>query len=121
MKDGLDFDLRKRREGRNRQTGSWAEGELTPGGKLRIQQYWKLRDREHRESFWETAETVRTLVEDAIRRQMVSDVPIGAFLSGGLDSTLALMVASEAMKMANLPAENIIAIFDGAKEYYAGK
>lgn len=31
-------------------------------------------------------------------------------VSGGLDSTLALMVASESMKMANLPAENIIAM-----------
>lgn len=37
MKDGLDFDLRKREEGRNRHTGSWAEGDLMPGGKFRMQ------------------------------------------------------------------------------------
>lgn len=69
--------------------------ELEPGccawyreGKLQIRRYWRLKDREHRESFDETAEQVRFLVKDAITRQMVSDVPIGTFLSGGLDSSL---------------------------------
>ena len=69
--------------------------EIEPGccgwyedGKLRLRRYWKLRDREHRESFEETAEHVRTLVLDAVRRQMVADVPIGTFLSGGLDSSI---------------------------------
>lgn len=56
--------------------------------KLRLWQYWKLRDREHTENFEETAECVRYLVTDAIQRQMVSDVSIGTFLSGGLDSSL---------------------------------
>lgn len=50
--------------------------------------YWKLRDREHTDTFDETVEKVRYLVTDAIKRQMVSDVPIGTFLSGGLDSSL---------------------------------
>lgn len=69
--------------------------ELEPGqyalfseGKMTIARYWKLRDREHRDSFPETVEKVRFLVTDAIRRQTVSDVPIGTFLSGGLDSSI---------------------------------
>ena len=53
------------------------------GGKLNIKQDWKLKDREHRENFEDTAAIVRELVADAIMRQMVSDVPIGTFLSGG--------------------------------------
>lgn len=76
--------------------------ELEPGchgyftcGKWNWQRYWKLRDREHTQSFTETAEVVRSLVTDAIKRQMVSDVPIGTFLSGGLDSSLISAVCAK--------------------------
>ena len=64
-------------------------------GRLNLRQYWHLRDREHRESFEETAAQVRFLVEDAVRRQMVSDVPIGTFLSGGLDSSLITSICAK--------------------------
>ena len=79
--------------------------EIEPGqyafyqqGSLKITRYWKLRDREHRETFADTAEHVRYLVFDAIRRQMVSDVPIGTFLSGGLDSSIITAVCAEQEK-----------------------
>ena len=75
--------------------------ELEPGccgryeqGRLRVRRYWKLRDREHTQSFQETSAYVRYLVEDAIKRQMVSDVPIGTFLSGGLDSSIITAVCA---------------------------
>ena len=66
-------------------------------GCLRLRRYWHLLDREHRESFEETAEQVRYLVLDAIQRQTVSDVPLGTFLSGGLDSSLISAVCAGAM------------------------
>lgn len=76
--------------------------ELKPGwcgfyqdGKLKIEQYWKLLDREHTDTFEETAAKVRYLLTDAIRRQMVSDVPMGAFLSGGLDSSIISAVCAK--------------------------
>ena len=76
--------------------------ELEPGccgwyddSKLHIKRYWQLRDREHRESFEETTEQVRCLVKDAITRQMVSDVPVGTFLSGGLDSSLITAICAK--------------------------
>jgi len=53
---------------------------------LTIHRYWKLKDREHREDFEQTAQTVRALVLDAIKRQMASDAPVGAILSGALNS-----------------------------------
>lgn len=76
--------------------------ELEPGccgyyeaGKLAVNRYWKLTDREHADSFEETSECVRYLVTDAIRRQLVSDVPIGTFLSGGLDSSIIAAVCAQ--------------------------
>lgn len=65
---------------------------------LRVYRYWSLKDREHTESFAQTVEHVRYLVTDAIKRQLISDVPIGTFLSGGLDSSLISSVASRVMK-----------------------
>lgn len=61
---------------------------LYEAGRISLRRYWQLRDREHRDSLPQTIEQVRFLVTDAIRRQMVSDVPIGTFLSGGLDSSV---------------------------------
>lgn len=55
--------------------------------------YWELRDRENNDTFEETAEKVRYLVTDAIRRQLVSDVPVCTFLSGGLDSSIISAIA----------------------------
>lgn len=76
--------------------------ELEPGwsgifanGKWSARRYWYLKDRTHEESFEETAEHVRYLLTDAIKRQMVSDVPIGCFLSGGLDSSLITSVCAK--------------------------
>ena len=78
--------------------------ELEPGcyayyedNKLNVKRYWKLLDREHTENFADTVEHVRYLVLDAIKRQMVSDVPIGTFLSGGLDSSLISAVCAKQM------------------------
>ncbi len=103
--------------------------ELEPGwcgyyenGKLRCRQYWSLRDREHRESFWETVEQVRTLVLDAIRRQMVSDVPIGTFLSGGLDSSLISAVCADQMRKKNQRLDTFsLDYVDNDKNFRPGK
>lgn len=80
--------------------------EIEPGcmatfteGKLLIERYWKLTDGEHEDDFETTSETVRWLVMDAIRRQMVSDVPIGTFLSGGLDSSIISAICAEKMNI----------------------
>lgn len=66
-------------------------------GTLTLRRYWQLKDREHRQSFEETVEQVRWLVEDAVQRQMVSDVPIGTFLSGGLDSSILTALCAREM------------------------
>lgn len=57
--------------------------------------YWTLEARPHTDSYRETVEKTAFLVRDAIRRQMVSDVPVCSFLSGGLDSSIITAAASE--------------------------
>ena len=49
--------------------------------------YWKLESRPHGDSFEKTVEKTAWLVEDAVKKQMLSDIPISTFLSGGVDSS----------------------------------
>ncbi len=58
-------------------------------------QYWELQSCKHTDSYMETVKKVSFLVRDAITRQMVSDVPVCSFLSGGLDSSIVTAVASK--------------------------
>lgn len=69
---------------------------------LHIKQYWKLETRPHTDDFETTCSTVRYLIEDAISRQLVSDMPICTFLSGGLDSSIITKYASDYCKQNGL-------------------
>jgi len=71
---------------------------LYSNGKAVIKDYWKLEAREHTEGEFETIEHTKFLVKDAIERQLVSDVPLCTFLSGGLDSSIISRVASDYYK-----------------------
>lgn len=71
-------------------------GRLTRGG-FSQKPYWELNAAPHMLSEAETVSHVRELVSDAIRRQLVSDVPLCTFLSGGLDSSIISAAASLAM------------------------
>ena len=67
-------------------------------GKYEIKEYWRLEAAEHTENERETIEHTHDLVTDAIKRQLVSDVPLCTFLSGGLDSSIISRVASDDYK-----------------------
>lgn len=68
------------------------------GNRLKIKKYWDVTAAEHTDSFETTVEKVRYLVTDSIKRQLISDVPLCTFLSGGLDSSLISSVANEEFK-----------------------
>lgn len=75
--------------------------ELEPGSALKYSKnglkkwrYWNVQSKKHEHSFEETVEQVRFLVTDAIKRQLVSDVPLCTFLSGGLDSSIITAIAA---------------------------
>lgn len=65
---------------------------------LKTWQYWSVKSEEHQDSFSDTVEKVRFLVKDAVTRQLVSDVPLCTFLSGGVDSSAITAIAAEAFK-----------------------
>lgn len=65
---------------------------------LKTYKYWELKDKVHTDSFEETVEKVRYLVTDSIKRQLVSDVPLCTFLSGGLDSSVISSIANSYFK-----------------------
>lgn len=58
-------------------------------GCVHVQRYWDLEFEQHDSflSFDECCEQLRAVLQEAVTDQMVSDVPVGAFLSGGVDST----------------------------------
>lgn len=63
-------------------------------GNFIIKQYWRLTAKEHTDNEAQTIEKTHFLVTDAIKRQLVSDVPLCTFLSGGLDSSIISEIAS---------------------------
>lgn len=65
------------------------------GEELEISRYWKLEAKPCGDSCADMIETTRTLLTDAIVRQLVSDVPLCTLLSGGLDSSIVTAVAAD--------------------------
>lgn len=67
---------------------------------LTVKKYWSLTAKEHTDSLEQTIEKTRFLITDAIKRQLVSDVPLCCFLSGGLDSSIISKIAADEYKEA---------------------
>jgi asparagine synthase (glutamine-hydrolysing) len=69
---------------------TWTEGKLAQG------RYWTVATRTPASAFsGEIAEQLRHTLTEAVRRQLASDVPLGAFLSGGIDSSILVSAMSE--------------------------
>lgn len=64
-------------------------------GRIQVERYWSPPGVEEDIDLKEAVERFRTLLRDAVQRQLVADVPVGSFLSGGLDSSTISLVASE--------------------------
>lgn len=67
-------------------------------GEIKTYPYWNLEAKEFDENEETAAEHTYLLVKDSIERQLVSDVPLATFLSGGLDSSIISKIASDKYK-----------------------
>lgn len=72
-------------------------------GRLVDSCYWALESRVHQESYEDTVAHTKELLSGAIERQLVSDVPLCTFLSGGLDSSIITAVAALDYQRRGLP------------------
>jgi asparagine synthase (glutamine-hydrolysing) len=60
-------------------------------GNIRIERYWKLKLSSNHKTYTDAQELgdrIRTELEESVKLRLISDVPLGAFLSGGVDSSL---------------------------------
>ncbi|MGV8983903.1 asparagine synthase (glutamine-hydrolyzing) [Clostridium sp.] len=73
---------------------------------IKTKEYWKLTAKTHDENLSTTSQHLRSLLVDSIERQLVADVPVCTFLSGGLDSSIISAVASSYFKRNNLKTLN---------------
>ena len=70
---------------------------VAEGGEVRTERYWRLEARSggpRDEAEW--LDAVRDGVRDAVRKRLVSDVPLGALLSGGIDSSIVVAMMAQA-------------------------
>ncbi|MCC8042115.1 MAG: asparagine synthase (glutamine-hydrolyzing) [Oscillospiraceae bacterium] len=65
---------------------------------LTVERYWDLKSEDHTDSYEQTVDRVSYLLRDAVRRQMVSDVPVCSFLSGGIDSSIVTAIAAQVIR-----------------------
>lgn len=73
--------------------GHWMEWH---GGRVRSESYWDVSFAPEAMGQEDAARLAREALVDALRHHFVSDVPVGIFLSGGLDSTTLLALSAEA-------------------------
>lgn len=85
---------------------------------LHHRKYWDIISREHTDSYEKTVDTVSFLLRDSITRQMVSDVPVCSFLSGGVDSSIVTAIAADIMKKAGTVFNTFSFDFAGNDKYF---
>ncbi|MDY3829282.1 MAG: asparagine synthase (glutamine-hydrolyzing) [Clostridium sp.] len=87
-------------------------------GKIKKSDYWKIEITENKESLDDIIQHTKYLLEDAIKRQLVSDVPLCTFLSGGLDSSAISAVASKEFREDNKILTTYSIDYEGSDKYF---
>jgi asparagine synthase (glutamine-hydrolysing) len=72
---------------------------LEYGSALQVEQYWNITFQPTNLSEDDSIEQLTELIRDAVKIRLMSEVPLGAFLSGGIDSSTVVAFMSELMEM----------------------
>lgn len=101
--------------------------EVVPGGLvtfdrtgLRERKYWTLPTRPHEDDLHTTIENIRSLLDDVVARQLVSDVPRCTLLSGGLDSSVITALAAKQMGERGETVRSFAVDFVGRENDFVG-
>ena len=89
--------------------------------KLTKKIYFSIQAKEHTDTVEQSIEKTRYLLTDAINRQLVSDMPLCFFLSGGLDSSIIVKTASQYYKENKLGKINTYSVEYRDNEKYFQK
>lgn len=77
---------------------------------LKLERYWNPDLRAGALGYEDIKRSLYDLLEDSVKRQMISDVPLGAFLSGGIDSTVLVGLMA---KNSPRPVQTFTVVFEG--------
>lgn len=80
--------------------------------------YWKLESHPHEDTFEQTVEKTAWLVEDSVKKQMLSDIPISTFLSGGVDSSLVTAICARELQKQGKVLNTFSFDFTGNEKYF---
>lgn len=80
--------------------------------------YYDLTAVPHTETYEDTVRTVRDLLVDTVRRQLIADVPLCTFLSGGLDSSVVTAIAAKLLKEQGSSLSTYSFEFEGNEEFF---
>lgn len=87
-------------------------------GIIDIKRYWNVKDKKFDDTFEVCSTKVRRMLMDSIKRQMVSDVGISTFLSGGLDSSIITVVVSNELKKQNQVLDTYSIDYEDNDKYF---
>lgn len=86
--------------------------------KYEIKRYWNVYEQNNTDSYEECVLKVKDLLTSSIKRQMVSDVPIATFLSGGIDSSIITSICSTELAKENKILDTFSIDYEDNDKYF---
>lgn len=87
-------------------------------GAVRLRRYWHLTDRPHTDSFEQTVETVRHLLNASLKSQLSGLDRVGAMLSGGLDSSLVCALCSRELEQQGRTLQTFSVDYEDSEKHF---